>query len=209
MSLEDMPEKDTQQYPDLEQFEGMSVDDKVTLFTSLPVNAQKLLIGTSAFASTVRPDMAHAVSQLTPEEFEEARELLSKTPFFSQTETGRLDVAQPMRDFINTDLKRIWEEQQQVEQERTKTPTQEDYQREYEYHVALQQHNQAFDELLLSIPKKDTEVREALRGLWNPNPDKLLNPEELVKLKTENEDLFKRVSTAYSNYLKKIIDFSS
>jgi len=41
-----------------------------------------------------------------------------------------------------------------------------------------------------------------MRGLWNTEPDKLLNSEKLVKLKEENEPLFKEVSTYYMEYLK-------
>jgi|SRR3989344_8761689 len=106
--METEPEK--LKYPTLEEFEGMTVEDKVRLFTRLSIPAQKLLIGVSAFVSSVRPEMAQPVTKTTPEEFEEAQKLLSETPFFS-TENGRLQVAETMRSFINTDLKQIWEQQ--------------------------------------------------------------------------------------------------
>lgn len=108
-------EQDKPKYPTLEEFSGMSPDDKFKLWLGLPIPAQKLLVGISAFASNVSPTMAQPVSGTSDEEFEEAKAVLSETPFFSQTETGRLDVAQPMRDFINTDLRRIWEEQKRKE----------------------------------------------------------------------------------------------
>ena len=79
--METQPEKP--KYPTLEDFDGMTVDDKVRLFTRLPFPAQKLLIGISAFASSVRPEMAQPVSKTTPEEFEEAKRVLSETPFSS------------------------------------------------------------------------------------------------------------------------------
>lgn len=110
-----MPEKRPQgeqpKYPTIEEFTQMSVKDKYSVFIGLPISAQKLLVGCSAFASSVRPEMAQPVSKTTDEEFEEAKSTLLETPFFSQTEIGRLDVLQQMRDFINTDLKRIWQEQ--------------------------------------------------------------------------------------------------
>ena len=41
-----------------------------------------------------------------------------------------------------------------------------------------------------------------MKDLWNPEPDKLLNPDKLAKLKRENEPLFREVSTHYMEYLK-------
>lgn len=94
------PESTTEQPgPDL-----LSVKDKYSVFVGLPIPAQKLLVG-CIFASSVRPKMAQLVSKTTDEEFEEAKTTLLETPFLSQTETDR-------RDFINTDLKKIWQEQQ-------------------------------------------------------------------------------------------------
>lgn len=107
--------KDNQEQPQpltIEKFTSMSLDDKLGIFTGLPVSAQKLLVGVSAFASTVRPDMAIPVSKLTPNEFDEAKQTLVQTPFFSETDQGRLSIADPMKQFINTDLRKIWEEQQ-------------------------------------------------------------------------------------------------
>lgn len=97
-------------YPDLDTFGQLSLQDKVGLFTSFPVSSQKLLVGCSAFASTVNPEMAKAVSKLTPEEYEEAKGVLLQTPYFHIVEE-RLQIVEPIRNFINTDLKRIWEEQ--------------------------------------------------------------------------------------------------
>lgn len=99
--------KSLDKYPTVKEFELMGTQDKYKIFTGLPIPAQKLLVACSAFTSSVRPDMVKPVSKTTDEEFEGARATLLETPFFSQTETGRLDVAQPMRDFINTDLKII------------------------------------------------------------------------------------------------------
>lgn len=99
------------QYPTLDEFVTMSRDDKLQLWMSLPISAQKLLVGISAFASNVSTAMAQPVSQTSDEEFKEAKRVLLDTPFFSQTETGRLDIVQPMRQFINTDLRKFWEEQ--------------------------------------------------------------------------------------------------
>lgn len=98
----------------IEEFSGMSADDKLRAFTSLPIPAQKLLVGMSAFASTVRSEMAEAVSKLAPEEFDEAKQALSQTPFFAEVE-GRLKIADPMKDFVNVDLRKIWEEQRKSE----------------------------------------------------------------------------------------------
>ena len=107
-----MPDRqEDQKLLTIEEFSGMSTDDKLRTFTSLPIPAQKLLVGTSAFASTVRPDMAVSVSKLTPEEFEEAKQSLAQTPFFSEVE-GRLKVADPLKEFINVDLRKIWADQQ-------------------------------------------------------------------------------------------------
>ena len=53
------------------------------------------------------------LKRLVKEEFEEAKRVLSETPFFSTTESGRLQVADSIRGFINTDLKQIWEQQKQ------------------------------------------------------------------------------------------------
>jgi hypothetical protein len=99
------------EYPSLEEFRAMSPNGRLQLWLGLPISAQKLLIGISAFVSDVSPSMAQPVSQTSEKEFEEAKRILLETPYFTQTETGRLDVAQPMREFIKTDLRRIWEEQ--------------------------------------------------------------------------------------------------
>lgn len=106
-----MPDRQEDPKPlTLEEFESMSVDDKLKIFTNLSVEAQKLLVGCSAFASTVNPVMAIPVSKLSSEEFDKAKKVLGDTPFFSEVE-GRLKVVDQMKQFINTDLKRIWEEQ--------------------------------------------------------------------------------------------------
>lgn len=109
-----MEEKEKPIYPSAEQFQHLSVEDKVGIFTHLPISAQKLLVGCGAFASSVRPEMAQPVSKLAPEEFEEAKITLSNTPYFSVIENGRLQVVDPMREFINGDLKRLWEGQQKA-----------------------------------------------------------------------------------------------
>lgn len=100
----------------------MSLEDKLRLWTSLPVPAQKLLVGTSAcvfkIGSDANPRIVKPISKLTDEEFEVVKQVLSKTPFFSETEAGRLKIAQSMKDFINTDLTRIWEEQAAREQKK-------------------------------------------------------------------------------------------
>jgi hypothetical protein len=107
-----MPEnQDNPKYPSIEEFESMTVPDKVRLFTGLPIPAQKLLIGITSFADSVQPEMARVVSKTSLEEFQEAQNTLSHTPFFTIVEQGRLQVAVSMRAFINTDLKQIWEQQ--------------------------------------------------------------------------------------------------
>jgi len=98
-------------FPDLEKFQQMSTEDKVRLFTSLSIPAQKLLIACSAFASSVSPEMARPVARLSPEDFEEAKTSLLSTPYFSIIPNGRLLMADKMKEFIKTDLKRVWEEQ--------------------------------------------------------------------------------------------------
>lgn len=103
--------QDNSKYPSLEEFEGMTVSDKARLFVSLPIPAQKLLIGITSFADSVQPEMARTVSKTSPEEFQEAQKVLLNTPFFSVLEHGRLQVVPSMRTFINTDLKQIWEQQ--------------------------------------------------------------------------------------------------
>ncbi len=108
--MESKPEKPT--YPTIEQFSNMSVDDRIRLFLDLPVNAQMLLVGTNAFAGTVSPEMAQGASKLNPDEFKAAESLLSETPFLTRTENGRLAIAEPMREFIQGDLTKFWEEQQ-------------------------------------------------------------------------------------------------
>jgi len=100
-------------YPNLDTFSQLSLQDKVGLFTSLPVSSQKLLIGCSAFASTVNPEMAKVVSKLTPEEYETAKSILLQTPYFLILK-GRLQIAEPIKNFVNTDLKKIWEEQKKI-----------------------------------------------------------------------------------------------
>lgn len=104
-------EKNKLKFPTLEEWESMAAEDRVQLFTHMPLTAQKLLIGCSAFASSVRSEMAILVSKLNQEEFEKAKTALSQTPFFSITENGRLQVVNQMRTFINTDLRKVWEEQ--------------------------------------------------------------------------------------------------
>lgn len=104
-------EENKQEFPTLEEWESMTVENKVQLFTHMPLVVQKLLVGCSAFASSVRPEMAIPVSKLNQEEFEKAKAALSQTPFFSITENGRLQVVNQMKTFINTDLRKVWEEQ--------------------------------------------------------------------------------------------------
>ncbi len=101
-------------FPNPEEFDLLSVDEKVTIFTGLPIPAQKLLVGCSAFASTVNPDMARVVSKLHADEFEEAKNLLAQTPYFN-IENGRLSILPQMKNFINGDLKKFWEDQKRRE----------------------------------------------------------------------------------------------
>ncbi len=115
-----MPESDKElpRFPSDEQFQAMAVNDKVKLFTSLPIPVQKVLVACSAFRSTVDPKMAQPVSRTNEEDFIEAQKFLVDTPFFSMTETGRFQILGSMRDFINKDLMRIWADQQSRQRKR-------------------------------------------------------------------------------------------
>ena len=116
--MTEQAERNQPQYPTLEEFDAMSTDDKLRLWFNLPVPAQKLLIAVSSFAKEANPTMVQPVSQTNDEEFEEAKKVLSETPFFTQNDTGRLGVAQPMRQFINTGLRKFDEEQREARNNR-------------------------------------------------------------------------------------------
>jgi hypothetical protein len=86
---------------------------------------------------------------------------------------------------------------------RPKTP--EEYAREYKYAQAMLHHSEDFDALVASVPEDQAPVREAMRGLYHVQPDKLLDPDKLSKLKKENPALFGQVSTYYGDFLKKML----
>lgn len=86
-------------------------------------------------------------------------------------------------------------------------PTPEVYAREAKYMESLQRHSADFDKLLNLVPEDRKDVREALTGVYNVEPDRLLNPNKLEKLKQENEPLFKEVSTYYKNFLEEMLGF--
>ena len=89
--------------------------------------------------------------------------------------------------------------------EKTIERPQEVYKREVLYMKARQGQSRAFDEMLSLVPEGKKEAREAMRGLWNTEPDELINPEKLVKLREENEPLFKEVLACYMEYLKRAL----
>lgn len=114
MSEEQEPKQSN--FPTNEEFQELSVEGKIRLFTGLPIPAQKLLIATNSLLYGVAPDasttMAKNISKLTDAEFEEAKTFLSETPFFEVTDKGRFAVSAPMQGFINGDLRKFWQEQQ-------------------------------------------------------------------------------------------------
>ena len=84
-------------------------------------------------------------------------------------------------------------------------PSQETYKREALYMEARQRQSEDFDRLLSSVPEEKEDVIETIRGMANTEPDKLLSPEKLRKLKEDNETLFREVSAYYMNFLKEAL----
>ncbi|MEK7155031.1 MAG: hypothetical protein AAB697_02800 [Patescibacteria group bacterium] len=86
--------------------------------------------------------------------------------------------------------------------EPVKQPTPEAYAREAEYMKALKRHSDDFDRMVEFVPEKKQEVRDAMRSLYYAEPDKLLDPEKLERLKVGNEPLFDKVVGYYVGFLK-------
>lgn len=122
-------EQQESKYPTLEEFGEMSVEDRAGLFTRFPISAQKVLVSLSAYSTSVGQVLLKEIrgvedtkeaegrkSPWTPEEFDGAIEFLLQTPYFrkfedSQSKTERYEIVNPVKDFINTDLRKLWEKQ--------------------------------------------------------------------------------------------------
>ncbi len=76
---------------------------------------------------------------------------------------------------------------------------------EHKYMQVLQRHSEAFDQLVATVPEENQRLRQILQGLYHTEPDKLLDPEKLAKLKRDNGQLFQEVSHYYNDYLKKLL----
>lgn len=81
------------------------------------------------------------------------------------------------------------------------------YEREAKYMEAMIRHSQDFDKLLATVPEDQAGVREIMKLLYYVEPDKLLDPEKMVKLKEKNPVLFGQVSSYYGNYLIRCVGF--
>lgn len=79
------------------------------------------------------------------------------------------------------------------------------YERESRYMQAMGRHSQDFDRLVASVPEDKPHIIKTMRELYHVEPDKLLNPEKLAKLKRENEPLFREVSVYYGDFLKEMV----
>ena len=109
-----------QNYPNLDEFEKLSIEEKLSIFNSFPIPVQKLLVGASVFVIPGREEWAQETSELSDEEFVEAKKILSKTEFLITSDLEitkglvekKLLIAKPMRNFINIDLLKIWQEQE-------------------------------------------------------------------------------------------------
>lgn len=88
-------------------------------------------------------------------------------------------------------------------EENTKGVSRETYAIEYDYQAAMLRYSNDYNALLDSVPKDQEQIRETMEEMFYPKPDKLLNPEKLQELKTENPVLFGKVHLIYMNYLKK------
>ena len=86
-------------------------------------------------------------------------------------------------------------------------PTPEIYAREARYMEAMSRHSSDFDKLLESVPESRSDLKEALQGVYNVEPDRLLDREKLAKLKEQNRALFDEVSMYYKNFLEEMIGF--
>lgn len=84
-------------------------------------------------------------------------------------------------------------------------PTPQDYAREAKYQESLLKHSQDFDRLVQTVPEDREDLRGAMESLYHVEPDKLLDPEKLKKMKQDNEPMFREVSTYYMNFLKNVL----
>lgn len=112
-----------QEYP---KFPQLSFREKMEIFNSLPIVAQKILIALSAYAASVgqallsqiRETMVVDKKLASTAEFDQGIAALLKTPYFSKTgdqKTGvRFEVAAEMKTFIMNDMRRHREEQKQA-----------------------------------------------------------------------------------------------
>lgn len=89
--------------------------------------------------------------------------------------------------------------------EPVKTPTPEVYANEAKYMESLRRHSDDFDKLLATIPEDRGDLVVALKGVYNVEPDRLLDRDKLARLKEQNESLFKEVSTYYRGFLEEVL----
>ncbi len=136
-----------------------------------------------------------------PTEHEKAPEGIAGFVFKENVMVGRFDPNKPTSPTVAEALEGLKSEISKVDEELT-PPTKEDYRRAYDELEAMVVHDKSFNVLLGSVPEDRPEIREAIRGLWYHKPDKLLNPEKMAKLKTENPDLYKEVDDYYLRYLE-------
>lgn len=86
--------------------------------------------------------------------------------------------------------------------EPVKQPTPEAYAREAKYMKALKSHSDDFDRMVEFVPEERQEVKNAMRSLYHTEPDKLLDPDKLEKLKVENKPLFDSIVGYYVGFLR-------
>ena len=79
------------------------------------------------------------------------------------------------------------------------------YEREFRYMQTMERHSREFDLLIASVPEDKPQVANTMRELYHVEPDKLLDPEKIGRLKRENEPMFREVSLYYSSYLRKLL----
>ncbi len=81
-------------------------------------------------------------------------------------------------------------------------PTQEVYAREARYMESMQRHSADFDRMVEFVPEEKQDIRETVKGLYHVEPDKLLDPEKLERLKIDNKPLFDQVVGYYVGFLR-------
>ena len=93
------------------------------LWSTLSIPSQKILVAIPAFAASVPRFLLQPVGRVSDAEFEPAVTDLIKKSLVEKTENDdlqkcRYSVHQLTRNFVNSDLRAVWEAQKAVKQER-------------------------------------------------------------------------------------------